>query len=287
MFTAISGIVYWSGKKKEASVSLTSKNSVQSGDSDSDEEEESKEPPIKLPKIIEVGLCEVFELIKETRFSHPSLCLRSLQALLNVLQGQQPEGLQSEPPEVLESLFQLLLEITVRSTGMNDSTGQSLTALSCACLFSLVAAWGETGRTLQAISAILTNNGSHACQTIQVPTILNSLQRSVQAVLVGKIQIQDWFSNGIKKAALMHKWPLKEISVDEDDQCLLQSDGFFLYLLCKDGLYKIGSGYSGTVRGHIYNSTSRIKNRKEKKSWLGYAQVGEYLKHNTYALHSL
>ncbi|OXB59228.1 hypothetical protein ASZ78_013314, partial [Callipepla squamata] len=192
--------------------------------------------------IIEVGLCEVFELIKETRFSHPSLCLRSLQALLNVLQGQQPEGLQSEPPEVLESLFQLLLEITVRSTGMNDSTGQSLTALSCACLFSLV------------------------------PTILNSLQRSVQAVLVGKIQIQDWFSNGIKKAALMHKWPLKEISVDEDDQCLLQSDGFFLYLLCKDGLYKIGSGYSGTVRGHIYNSTSRIKNRKEKKSWLGYAQ---------------
>ncbi|XP_068038505.1 E3 ubiquitin-protein ligase MYCBP2 isoform X16 [Anomalospiza imberbis] len=259
-------------QKKETSVSLASKNSVQSGDSDSDEEEEPKEPPIKLPKIIEVGLCEVFELIKETRFSHPSLCLRSLQALLNVLQGQQPEGLQSEPPEVLESLFQLLLEITVRSTGMNDSTGQSLTALSCACLFSLVAAWGETGRTLQAISAILTNNGSHACQTIQVPTILNSLQRSVQAVLVGKIQIQDWFSNGIKKAALMHKWPLKEISVDEDDQCLLQSDGFFLYLLCKDGLYKIGSGYSGTVRGHIYNSTSRIKNRKEKKSWLGYAQ---------------
>ncbi|XP_077200064.1 E3 ubiquitin-protein ligase MYCBP2 isoform X19 [Paroedura picta] len=259
-------------QKRETSLALASKNTVQSGDSDSDEEEEAKEPPIKLPKIIEVGLCEVFELIKETRFSHPSLCLRSLQALLNVLQGQQPEGLQSEPPEVLESLFQLLLEITVRSTGMNDSTGQSLTALSCACLFSLVAAWGETGRTLQAISAILTNNGSHACQTIQVPTILNSLQRSVQAVLVGKIQIQDWFSNGIKKAALMHKWSFKDISVDEDDQCLLQSDGYFLYLLCKDGLYKIGSGYSGTVRGHIYNSTSRIKNRKEKKSWLGYAQ---------------
>ncbi|XP_048349651.1 E3 ubiquitin-protein ligase MYCBP2 isoform X12 [Sphaerodactylus townsendi] len=259
-------------QKRVTSLALASKNAVQSGDSDSDEEEEAKEPPIKLPKIIEVGLCEVFELIKETRFSHPSLCLRSLQALLNVLQGQQPEGLQSEPPEVLESLFQLLLEITVRSTGMSDSTGQSLTALSCACLFSLVAAWGETGRTLQAISAILTNNGSHACQTIQVPTILNSLQRSVQAVLVGKIQIQDWFSNGIKKAALMHKWSFKDISVDEDDQCLLQSDGYFLYLLCKDGLYKIGSGYSGTVRGHIYNSTSRIKNRKEKKSWLGYAQ---------------
>ncbi|KAE8626017.1 hypothetical protein XENTR_v10006480 [Xenopus tropicalis] len=259
-------------QRKETSLVLSAKNSVQSGESDSDDEEESKEPLIKLPKIIEIGLCEVFELIKETRFSHPSLCLRSLQALLNVLQGQQPEGLQSEPPEVLESLLQLILEITVRSTGSNDSTGQTLTAVSCACLFSLVVSWGETGKILQAISAILTNNGSHACQNIQVPTILNSLQRSVQAVLVGKIQIQDWFTSGIKKAALMQKWSLRDIPVDEDEQCLLQSDGFFLYLLCKDGLYKIGSGYSGTVRGHIYNSTSRIKSRREKKSWLGYAQ---------------
>ncbi|XP_041440248.1 E3 ubiquitin-protein ligase MYCBP2 isoform X6 [Xenopus laevis] len=272
-------------QRKETSLVFSAKNSVQSGESDTDDEEESKEPLIKLPKIIEIGLCEVFELIKETRFSHPSLCLRSLQALLNVLQGQQPEGLQSEPPEVLESLLQLILEITVRSTGANDSTGQSLTAVSCACLFSLVVSWGETGKILQAISAILANNGSHACQTIQVPTILNSLQRSVQAVLVGKIQIQDWFTTGIKKAALMQKWSLRDIPVDEDEQCLLQSDGFFLYLLCKDGLYKIGSGYSGTVRGHVYNSTSRIKSRREKKSWLGYAQG--YLLYRDMSNHSM
>ena len=82
----------------------------------------------------------------------------------------------------------------------------------------------------------------------QVPTILNALQRSVQAVLVGKIQIQDWFGNGIKRAALMSKWVLKEVTVNEDERCLLQTDGSFLYLLCKDGLYKVGSGYSGTVR---------------------------------------
>ncbi|KAL6484777.1 hypothetical protein MHYP_G00068220 [Metynnis hypsauchen] len=259
-------------QQKEASLALASRNSVQSGDSDSEEEEECREPSVRLPKIIGIGLCGVFELIKETRFSHPSLCLRSLQALLDMLQGQQPESFQTEPPDVLESLFHLLLETTVRSTGMNDPTGQALTALSCACLFSLVVAWGDTGKTLQAVSAILTNNGSHACQTIQVPTILNALQRSVQAVLVGKIQIQDWFGNGIKRAALMNKWVLKEVSIDEDEHCLLQTDGSFLYLLCKDGLYKIGSGYSGTVRGHVYNSTSRIRNRKEKRSWLGFAQ---------------
>ncbi|XP_059355583.1 E3 ubiquitin-protein ligase MYCBP2 isoform X7 [Carassius carassius] len=259
-------------QQKEAALALASRNFVQSGDSDSEEEEEYREPTVKLPKIIGIGLCGVFELIKETRFSHPSLCLRSLQALLDMLQGQQPEGFQTEPPDVLESLFHLLLETTVRSTGMNDPTGQTLTALSCACLFSLVVAWGDTGKILQAVSAILTNNGSHACQTIQVPTILNALQRSVQAVLVGKIQIQDWFGNGIKRAALMNKWLLKEVNIDEDERCLLQTDGSFLYLLCKDGLYKVGSGYSGTVRGHVYNSTSRIRNRKEKRSWLGFAQ---------------
>ncbi|XP_009302830.2 E3 ubiquitin-protein ligase MYCBP2 isoform X10 [Danio rerio] len=259
-------------QQKEAALALASRNSVQSGDSDSEEEEEYREPFVKLPKIIGIGLCGVFELIKETRFSHPSLCLRSLQALLDMLQGQQPESFQTEPPDVLESLFHLLLETTVRSTGMNDPTGQTLTALSCACLFSLVVAWGDTGKTLQAVSAILTNNGSHACQTIQVPTILNALQRSVQAVLVGKIQIQEWFGNGIKRAALMNKWVLKEVNIDDDEHCLLQTDGSFLYLLCKDGLYKVGSGYSGTVRGHVYNSTSRIRNRKEKRSWLGFAQ---------------
>lgn len=67
-------------------------------------------------------------------------------------------------------------------------------------------------------------------------------------MLVGKIQIQDWFGNGIKRAALMNKWVLKEVNIDEDEHCLLQTDGSFLYLLCKDGLYKVGSGYSGTVR---------------------------------------
>lgn len=54
-----------------------------------------------LLQIIGIGLCGVFELIKETRFSHPLLCLRSLQALLDMLQGQQPEGFQTEPPDVL------------------------------------------------------------------------------------------------------------------------------------------------------------------------------------------
>ena len=104
--------------------------------------------------------------------------------------------------------------------------------------------------TLEVCSFAVFQQHSLSClpKSHQVPTILNALQRSVQAVLVGKIQIQDWFGNGIKRAALMNKWVLKEVAIDEDERCLLQTDGSFLYLLCKDGLYKVGSGYSGTVR---------------------------------------
>ncbi|CAH2223772.1 E3 ubiquitin- ligase MYCBP2 [Pelobates cultripes] len=43
-------------QRKETSLIISSKSSVQSGESDSDEEEESKEPPIKLPKLIPVFL---------------------------------------------------------------------------------------------------------------------------------------------------------------------------------------------------------------------------------------
>lgn len=43
----------------------------------------------------------MFELIKETQYKHPVLCSKALQALLDILQGQQPEGLKSEPSDVI------------------------------------------------------------------------------------------------------------------------------------------------------------------------------------------
>ena len=52
-----------------------------------------------MPKVVGLGLRGVFELIKETRESHPELCVRALQALLDMLQGQAPEGLKTEPAE--------------------------------------------------------------------------------------------------------------------------------------------------------------------------------------------
>ncbi len=43
----------------------------------------------------------MFELIRESKVLHPGLCVRALQAQLNMLQGQQPEGLKHEPPDII------------------------------------------------------------------------------------------------------------------------------------------------------------------------------------------
>ncbi|CAH1268401.1 MYCBP2 [Branchiostoma lanceolatum] len=80
---------------------LTSEKRAAESDSEDETEDQVKEVIPKLPRIVGIGLCGVFELIRETRLSHPALCARALQALLDMLQGQQPEGLRSEPADVI------------------------------------------------------------------------------------------------------------------------------------------------------------------------------------------
>jgi len=48
-----------------------------------------------------MGLCSVFELLRETQSTNPVLCHRALVALLNILQGQAPEALRNEPADIV------------------------------------------------------------------------------------------------------------------------------------------------------------------------------------------
>lgn len=56
---------------------------------------------VLLFQIVGVGIRSVFELIRESRSTHPVLCTKALTALLDVIQGLQPEGLKTEPVEVI------------------------------------------------------------------------------------------------------------------------------------------------------------------------------------------
>lgn len=239
-------------------------------DSDEDGEEKSKELAIKLPKIVGLGLCGVFELIRETRIKYPELCVKALRALLDLLQGQYPESMKSEPVDVVSGLFELLMELTC-DLGQDPD----LPSLACSSLISLVIALGDTSKILTAVSAILMNPRPHMSYHIMVPGILTLLQRSVQAVLLGKSALPDWFSQGIKAAARINKFQVEALVGHHHTNGLnnipsaISCDGQYLYILNSSGLFKVGSGYGSTIKGHVYQQREDFPGTANV--WLAYA----------------
>ncbi|KAJ8916890.1 hypothetical protein NQ315_013358 [Exocentrus adspersus] len=212
--------------------------------------------PITVSKVVSLGLRSVFELIKESRITHPSLCTKALLALLNVLQGQPPEGLKSEPSEVTDPLFELLLDLATlhgpESSVPND--GSHLTAVSCACLLSLVVARGETGKYLSATAALLMCPRALSFQNIKMPSILCSLQRSVYAVLLEKCTKPEWITHGVTSNSKIDSFCIKLPSELIGVPLIVKSlccDGQYFYLFTSKGLLKIGCGFGGTEKGTI------------------------------------
>ncbi|XP_052792731.1 E3 ubiquitin-protein ligase MYCBP2-like isoform X2 [Mya arenaria] len=251
------------------------KTTLSLSDSETEEEGEdkSKDAGIRIPKIVGLGLCGVFELVRETRENYPELCVKAMRALLDMLQGQQPESMKYEPANVVDGLFQLLMEIATNSGPDFVHEGQSLTSLACSALLSLVIALGDTGKLLTAVSALLMSTGSMASQHIKVPGILTSLQKSVQAVLQGRTQLPDWFTHGVKDKALLFSFKMEDIppvsSPESQGIAAVTSDGRFLYIHNKQGLFRIGSGYGGSLKGHIYCYREMLP--AKSTVWLAYA----------------
>jgi len=90
---------------------------------------------------------------------------------------------------------------------------------------------------------------------LQIPRCLTSLQQSVQAVLVGRVQIPDWLTHGIPQEARITSTILSSdprvsrlSASDNGGSASLASDGRYLYLHSSNcGLLKVGSGYGNTV----------------------------------------
>ena len=63
-------------------------------------------------QVVGLGVRGVFTIIQEVWQTTPSLCLRALREFLNILQGQSPAGLHSEPKDttgLFTSTISLLL----------------------------------------------------------------------------------------------------------------------------------------------------------------------------------
>jgi RCR-type E3 ubiquitin transferase len=136
-----------------------------------------------------ISLRSIFDLIRESRISHPVLCHKVLKALLDILQNLPPESLLSEPANVvgmyvylywkfwlcysstfLDPLFELLLDISTcnENEGDEDQGKDSLASISASCLLSLVIAWGITPKLLQSLTALIVGPRSSAMREIAV-----------------------------------------------------------------------------------------------------------------------
>ncbi|XP_032681445.1 E3 ubiquitin-protein ligase MYCBP2 isoform X14 [Odontomachus brunneus] len=249
---------------------------------DTDSDDEDRISTIQnLPKVVGIGLKSVFTLMRESRTIDPILCTKALSALLDVLQGQLPEGLKSEPDDVIDPLFDLLLDLATshgpESAAAND--GSHLTAVACACLLSLVVVRGDTGRLLAAIAALLMSPRALAVQNIRMPYVLMYLQKSIHAVLLGKLVRPDWITYGVPKCSKIYTSTLK-LSSEMNNMVLNErsfvSDGKYLYLHTNRGLLKIGSGHGGTIWGHTYIHKADFY--PTETGWLGYANRSLYFK---------
>lgn len=250
-------------------------------DSDDDVSDSTKDAILAIPKMVGVGLVSVYELISGSVSAYPALCIRALEALLDILQGQQPEALRNEPAHVIESLFQLLLRLsTCGGSNAGDMlswpTASPLTGVACACLLALVVARGDSAMFLRAVTDILITSRHLATQTIQVPVILTYLQRSVHAVLLGKLSRPDWFSIGVPTTACIDSFPVKMMTDggSGDSSTALTCDGHYLYLHNSHGMFKVGTGFGGTRKGHVY--LHRPDCFPRQTGWLGFANGDVY-----------
>lgn len=88
-----------------------------------------------------------------------------------------------------------------------------------------------------------------------MPAVLTALQRSIHGILLGKILRPDWITHGVPYNSKIDSFLVRMPSdIHSAPMALksLASDGQYLFLFTTKGLFKIGSGYGGTLKGHVY-----------------------------------
>ncbi|XP_037938854.1 E3 ubiquitin-protein ligase highwire [Teleopsis dalmanni] len=227
---------------------------------------------VRVPLIVGAGLRSLFELISEARHIQPTLCTKALKALLDVLQGQQLESFKSEPEDLINPLYDLLLELATMSISTSTNVIESnWSAMACAALIGLCIARGDTGKILKAIAAMLMSPKQLSAQIIQLPAVLSALQRTVVCAALNKPTRPDFHIQGVPHNSLIDEFILESSTGALGSiftQPTMASDGTYIYLLLGSCLLKIGTGFSGSYKGYIYAKNKDFT--KEKCGWLGF-----------------
>ena len=199
-------------------------------ESESEECSEKEFKVISVPLIVGAGLRSLFELISEARHIQPLLCSKALKALLDVIQGQQPESFKNEPEELINPLYDLLLDLATTTTAERDVTSMAgvshesdWSAVACSALIGLCIARGDTGKMLKAIAALIMSPRNLSSQRIQMPAVLGMLQRTVISAALAKPTCPDFYTKGVPTNSLVD-----EVSTFTYKGCKFLKSFFFL-----------------------------------------------------------
>ncbi|XP_077301662.1 E3 ubiquitin-protein ligase MYCBP2-like [Arctopsyche grandis] len=228
--------------------------------------------------VINIGLKPVLTLLKESRLCQPVLCSKALLTLLDVLNQLRPEELFDQPTQVLDNIFDILLT-TSCVFGPNSShpdDGANMAAVAASSLVALVLAKANTGQIFKAILTLLTSPRPLEDQKVFLPKICAQLQKSAQALVLGTTTFIDWITHGVPKSSIYDRFLVNEGLMTDSTPYSMCSDGVYLYILTSDGLYKIGNGYSNTVKGCIFVFNANFA--KEPSGWIGVYQGKLFLK---------
>ncbi|TDG40226.1 hypothetical protein AWZ03_013349 [Drosophila navojoa] len=261
----------------------TTNSANSDADSDTDEPEEREPVYATVPLIVGAGLRSLFELIADARHIQPLLCTKALKALLDVIQGQQPESFKLEPEDLINPLYDLLLDLATMPAALTSSTGAEAnwSAMACAALLGLCIARGDTGKMLKAIAAMLMSPRQLSAQIIQLPAVLASLQHTVVSAALNKPTRPDFHTHGVPHNSLIDEFTLKLPVLTAPQQHMapaMACDGVFVYVLYGGALLKIGTGFGGSYKGHIYAQNDEFC--RERSAWLGYSGGQLYFRRN-------
>lgn len=102
---------------------------------------------------------------------------------------------------------------------------------------------------------------------MKLPEVVVLMRNSVLAHLTQKHQLPDWFRYGIPKSCVVYKKNIYRLT--EAEHCAISSDGSYLYLFSPNfGVFKIGTGCSGTIEGWVYASNT-IYIADKMMGWIG------------------
>lgn len=246
-------------------------------DADSDTEEPTEREPVyaTVPLIVGAGLRSLFELIADARHVHPLLCTKALKALLDVIQGQQPESFKFEPEELINPLYDLLLDLATMPAALNSATGAEAnwSAMACAALLGLCIARGDTGKMLKAIAAMLMTPRQLSAQIVQLPVVLATLQHTVVSAALNKPTRPDFHSHGVPHNSL----------IDEVTHSLFSKKFLFNYFRFLSVPPEAAAGWSaGHLACHGLRWRLRLpavwRHPAEDRHWLWWLLQGTHLR---------